>query len=78
MTALDRAVALAEMDDVAVRVGEDLHLDVAGVVEIALDVDGRVREVRLPLAASRVVRALDLALGHARPGSPSHRRRRRP
>ena len=30
VAALHRAVALAEMDDVAVRVGEDLDLDVAG------------------------------------------------
>jgi len=30
---LQRAVALAEMDDVAVRVGEDLDLDVARAVE---------------------------------------------
>ena len=46
---LDGAVALAEMDDVAVAVREDLHLDVARVVEVALDVDGGVREVRLAL-----------------------------
>ena len=60
MTALDRAVALAEMDDGSVRVGEHLHLDVARVVEIALDVDGRVGEVRLALAAGGLERALDL------------------
>ena len=52
VAALDRAVALAEVDDVAVRVGEHLHLDVARVLEVALDVDGRVGEVRLrPRAA---------------------------
>src|SRR6185312_1793518 len=53
---LDRAVALAEMDDVAVRVGEDLHLDVARVFEVALDVHRRVGEVRLALATRRLVR----------------------
>ncbi len=31
MAALDRAIALAEMDDVAVLVGKDLDFDVAGV-----------------------------------------------
>ena len=53
MAPLDRAVALAEVDDVAVRVGEHLHLDVARILEVALDVDVRVGEVRLPLAAAR-------------------------
>src|SRR5919198_6295010 len=47
MTALDRAVALAEVDDVALGVGEDLHFDVPRILEVTLDVDGRVREVRL-------------------------------
>ena len=60
VAALDRAVALAEMDDGSVPVGEHLHLDVTRVVEVALDVDGRVGEVRLPFAASGLERALDL------------------
>ena len=60
MAPLNRAVALAEMDDGAVGVGEDLHLDVPRIVEVALDVDRRVGEVRLPLPASRLVRPLDL------------------
>ena len=50
VTTLDRAVALPEVDHVPVSVREDLHLDVAGILEIALDVDGRVGEVRLALA----------------------------
>src|SRR5262245_56701711 len=33
---LDRAVALAEMNDVAVRIGKNLDLDVAGVRDRAL------------------------------------------
>jgi len=44
VTALDRAVALAEVDDVAVAVGEDLDLDVTGILEVALDIDGRIAE----------------------------------
>ena len=51
MAALDRAVALAEVDDVAVSVCQHLNLDMAGVRDVLLDVDGRVREVRLALAA---------------------------
>ena len=60
MAALDRAVALAEVDDVAVRVREHLHLDVARVLEVALDVDGRVGEVLLALPRGRLERALGL------------------
>ena len=47
---LDRAVALAEVDDVPVGVGQHLHLDVPRVLEIPLDVDRRVGEVRPALA----------------------------
>ena len=39
MAALDRAVALAEVDHVAVGIGEHLDLDVARIVEVALEVD---------------------------------------
>ena len=38
VAALGRAVALADPDGVAVGVGDDLHLDVAGPGEVALDV----------------------------------------
>ena len=61
MAALDRAVALAEVDDVAVRVGEHLHLDVPRILEVALDVDAAVREVLLALALRRLERPLGLA-----------------
>ena len=50
VAALDRAVALAEVDDVAVAVGQDLHLDVARVGQVALEVDRRVGEELLALA----------------------------
>ena len=46
VAALHRAVALAEMDDVAVRVAEDLDLDVARVLDVLLDVDLVVAERR--------------------------------
>ena len=64
VAALNRAVALAQMDDGAVGVGEHLDLDVPGVLEEALHVDRVVGEVRLALAARRGQRALGL-LGRA-------------
>src|SRR5215831_13081732 len=60
MAALDRAVALAERDDVAVRVGEDLDLDVARPLEIALAEDLVVAERRARLPARRVERISEL------------------
>jgi hypothetical protein len=50
VAALDRAVALEEVDHVAGTVGEDLYLDVAGVHDRLLDEDGRVAERALALA----------------------------
>ena len=61
VAALDRAVALAEVDDVAVPVGEHLHLDVARILEVALDVDGR----RPVVAGGRVLLPRD---EHSYPG----------
>ena len=44
VAALDRAVALAEHQDVAVPVADDLHLDVAAALDVRLDEDGAVAE----------------------------------
>src|SRR5881392_897148 len=60
MTPLNRAVTLAEMDDVAARVGENLHLDVPRVLEVTLDVDRRVGKVGLSFTPRRLEPALDL------------------
>ena len=78
MAALDGAVALAEMDDVAVAVREDLHLHVARVVEVPLDVHGRVREVRLAFPLSGLEGTLDVVGASGRRAAPSHRHRRTP
>src|ERR1051325_9722805 len=51
MAALKRAVALAEMDRIALAVAEDLELDVARIAEILLDIDGVVAERALRLGA---------------------------
>ena len=50
MASLDRALALAEVDDVPVRIREHLDLDVSRILEVPLDVHRWIGEVRLPLA----------------------------
>ena len=51
---LQRAVALAQMHHVLVRVGKHLDLDVARLLEIALEVDRRICKGRLRFAARHV------------------------
>ena len=58
--ALNRAVALAEGDDLAVPVGEQLDLDVARPLDVALVVDGVVAERGFRLAAGGLRRLLEL------------------
>ena len=67
VAALQRAVALAEMDHVAVLVGEHLDLDVARVGQVALEVDGRVGEELLALARGPLERLLELVLAQRDP-----------
>ena len=52
MAPLDAAVALAEVDAVALAVGEHLDLDVARRADVLLHVDGAVAERRLGLGLS--------------------------
>src|SRR5207244_8575787 len=61
VAALDRAVALAEHDDLAVRVAEELHLDVARPLDVPLAEDRPVAERGLGLAAGGRERLLELA-----------------
>ncbi len=56
MPALNRALALAERDDVAVIVGHDLHFDVAGVIKIGLAENRSVGERVGRLAPGRLHR----------------------
>jgi hypothetical protein len=63
VAALQRAVALAEMDRVALAVAEDLDLDMAGLAEVFLDIDGA-----SPKAALASERAVESAT-RARPRS---------
>ena len=57
---LDGAVALADRDDAPVRVGEELHLDVARSLEVALAVERAVAERALGLALGRLERVVEL------------------
>ena len=50
VAALHRAVALIEVEDVAVAVAEDLHFDVLGAPDVALEEHGVVAESRGGLA----------------------------
>ncbi len=64
MPALERAVAVPAVDDVAVAVGQDLDLDVTGLVDELFEVDARVLERGLglvPGGAERVDEGLLLA-----------------
>ena len=78
VAALGRAVAGAEVDGVAVGVGEDLDLDVAGPGQVALQVALGAAEglLGLPLGGLQGGRGLGGASG--RPACPARRRRRRP
>ena len=65
--ALERAVALTEMDHVAVVVREHLHLHVPRVGEVALQIDGRVGEELLALASGALERRLQLVVAQRDP-----------
>ena len=74
---LDRAVALVEVDQMAVRVAQQLHLDVLGAADELLEEDVGAAEGGLGLAAGLVERRVEL-LGrlddpHAAAAAP-HRR----
>ena len=77
VSALQRAVALAQMDDVTAAVADHLHLDMARMVEEPLDIDPVVAERRARLAAGQ--RAPHRPARRQRgPRSCRVRRRRRP
>ena len=61
VAALNRAVALPEGDDVAARVRQELHLDVSGPLEVALEIEGAVTERSPRLALGCLQRVGELA-----------------
>ena len=77
VAALQRAVALVEMDGVAVAVGEHLHLDVARRGDVFLDQHARVAERAVRLRAARL-RARPRNRHAGRRGACPCRRRRPP
>src|SRR5205823_2670137 len=69
VAALDRALALIDVNDVAMPVAEHLHLDVARRVDEALHVDTIVAESALGLAAGRACTGPDVPLRFDQPHS---------
>ena len=78
IAALDRAFALAEIDDVAVLVAQHLDFDVAGIDDEFLDEDPVVAERRLGFRFGKTETFGDLGRSNARSACPCRRRRRRP
>ncbi len=67
VAALDRAFALAEIDDIAVLVAHHLDLDVAGRFDELLDEHAVVAERRQPLALGRLEAFAHVLLGIGQP-----------
>ena len=75
VAALQRAVALAEMDGVALAVAEHLDLDVARLLQIFLEIDRVVAERGLGFGARGRERGRQLGRACARPSCRGRRRR---
>ena len=68
VAALHGAIALEQVDDRAVGIGEDLHLDVAGALDQLLQIDVVLAEGGLGLAARRA----EIARQHRLVGNDAH------
>ena len=53
MAALDRAFALEQMDDIAMRIAEHLDLDMARFLDVFFEEETRIAEARFGLAAGQ-------------------------
>ena len=73
VASLDRALALPQVDAVAVRIAEHLDLDVARLLDELLDEDAVVAEARLGLVAARGEALLRLARRSRRRAGPCRR-----
>ena len=78
VAALDRAFALAQVDDVAVLVAQHLDLDMARIDDEFLDEDARRRRRRTSPRARALKAGSDIGLRDARCACPCRRRRPRP
>src|SRR5690606_6782500 len=76
MAPLNRALTLAEVDDVAVMVAENLDLDVTRILDVLLDVDVAVAERGLGVALRRLERLGEIRSraddAHAAPAAARH------
>src|SRR5262249_10686012 len=77
VAALQRTITLPEVDDVAVMVGEDLHLDVARLLDVLFEVDAAVLERALGFLACGLKAGLeaDVVAGDANAAAPAAGRR---
>ena len=75
---LDAALALAEVDQVPVRIAQDLDLDVPGSLDVSLEQQAVVAERRRGLPARRRQRLRQRGAGRARPASRVRPRPRPP
>ena len=75
MPALQRAIALEEVDDVAVLVAEDLHFDVPRLLDVLLEVDAAVLERGLGLGSRLVERRESVRPRRGRRACRGRRRR---
>ena len=75
---LDRALALAQVHHVAVRVADDLHLDVTAALEVRLDEHRSVTERGQRLARRCGDGVVEIVRRGGRLASPDRRRRRPP
>ena len=71
VAALDGAVPLPKVDDVAVLVGQHLELDVARVLDVTLQVHGAVAEGGLRLLGGLLQQGQEFALGHGQAHAPA-------
>src|SRR6476469_970644 len=71
MAALNRALALAERNDIAVRVGENLDLDVTGALEVALEEHRAVAECGGGFAQRSIDRLVELVRAAHDPHAPA-------
>ena len=78
VAALQRAIALAQMHDIAMAVGQDLDFDMARLLEIFLHIDGVVAEGGLGFGARRGQARRTVRPRSAPPSCRGRRRRRWP
>ena len=78
MAALQRTIAFAEMDRMALAIAENLNFDMARIVEKFFEIDGIIAKGRLGFAARGGERVRQVLSPTARPSCRARRRRRRP